>query len=265
MVLSVLTAFVSRPAASADPVLAPDMARILAAGELRIATYAGEFPPFFSTAGDGSLVGLDVELARDLAAKLGVRPTFVRTANTWDESVELVFRGEADVGISALSRTLARARRVAFTRPYLTLHQTLLVNRLRAKTRDSTARGPEGLDRADARVGALAGTSFVEFLQLTFPAARRRTYERWEAGVASLLDGGIDALMGDEITTRRTLADHPEYGLRLRLVVLARPDPIVIAVHWRDRQLLHWLNLYLEMAAERGFLEELQRRYLQRE
>jgi ABC-type amino acid transport substrate-binding protein len=249
------------PHPQAVPAEPPDLARLRRAGEIRIAMYAGEFPPFFATGPDGEPVGLDADLARDIAARLGVRPRFLRTAASWDATVAMVQRGEADIAVSALSRTLGRAERIAFSPPYATLHQVLLLNRLSA-AQLGAEREPHGsLDRPEARIGALAGTAFVEFLRGAFPNATARVVERWDEGVADLIEGRIDALLGDEINTAATLRQRPDYGLLLRPVVLPQPDRLAVAVGWQDLHLRYWLELYVATAQESGFLDRLLARY----
>src|ERR1700719_3118989 len=54
--------------------------QIQKAGVLRIGT-TGDYKPFSYKTADGQLVGADIEMAKDLAATLGVRPEFVPT--TW--------------------------------------------------------------------------------------------------------------------------------------------------------------------------------------
>ena len=44
----------------------------------------------------GHLVGVDVTLAKEIAAQLGVKLQFVRTATTFDAVIELVKAGDAD-------------------------------------------------------------------------------------------------------------------------------------------------------------------------
>ena len=106
-----------------------DMQRILNNGKLVVAMYFEDVPPFFMTSKNGSLFGFEVDLANDIAKKLGVKVEFNRSAQTFDGLVDMVTEGKADIAISMLSNTLSRARRVRFSEPYITLHQSFLFNR----------------------------------------------------------------------------------------------------------------------------------------
>jgi polar amino acid transport system substrate-binding protein len=110
---------------------APEIQAILDRGELIVAMTAGDQPPFYYVQADGQLAGLDADLARDIASRLGVKVRFHRGPTSFNAVVELVARGGADVGISKLSRTLARAQMVRFTKPYVTFRHAILLHRLK--------------------------------------------------------------------------------------------------------------------------------------
>src|SRR5439155_17481700 len=93
--------------------LAPDIARIVARGELIVAMLGVDTPPFFYEK-NGELVGVEVDLAKAIAKELGVQVRFNRTAKSFNGVVDIVARGEADMALSKLSRTLARTQVISF-------------------------------------------------------------------------------------------------------------------------------------------------------
>jgi cyclohexadienyl dehydratase len=97
-------------------VAAPALARISASGVLRVGT-TGDYAPFSSDAG-GVLSGIDIELAQQLAAFLGVAPRFVRTS--WPALVQDLEAGRFDVAMSGISITEARRQVGDFSEPYHT-------------------------------------------------------------------------------------------------------------------------------------------------
>src|SRR5256712_11914280 len=115
------------PAAAPD-LRAPDIKASLDRGELIVAMTEGDQPPFYYVGPDGQLAGLDATLARDIASRLGVKVSFNRNPKSFNEVVELVAQGGADIAISKLSRTLVRAQMVRFTRPYVTFRHAMLLN-----------------------------------------------------------------------------------------------------------------------------------------
>ena len=105
-------------------VLAPEFARIVTRGELVVAVLGVDQPPFFEQQ-HGQLVGIDIDMAKEIAAKLGVKVRFNRDAKTFDSVVSLLANGDADMAISKLSRTLSRAQVISFSTPYIRLHRAL--------------------------------------------------------------------------------------------------------------------------------------------
>ncbi len=236
----------------------PDLRRICEQGELRVARYRGERPPFFFHR-DGEAVGFDVDLARDVAARLGVSYREMATAESFDAVVEMVASGRADVGISKLSATLGRARKVRFTGPYLTVYQALLVNRLSVPGGGDPFRV---LDAPGFVIGALAGSAYVGFAEASFRRAEVRPYREFAAMMGEVIEGRIDAALLDSARADTWRRGHREQLIRVRTTVdKTRKDPLAIAVAWEDGHLLAWLELYLETIEADGTAGVLYRRW----
>jgi polar amino acid transport system substrate-binding protein len=251
----------SAAGATADDTLPPDIARIQQAGELRVALTRDDYPPFYQTQA-GEPRGFDIELATDVAQNLNVKVKFLPLAGSWDDLVNIIATHQADVAISALSRTLPRALSVAYTQPYITLPQALLINRL--KLAELETKGPPlvRLDNPAVRIGTRQGSSYMEFAQAAFPKARIVAYEHWGQSVQALLAGDIHAVMFDALQCRRTLLANPQYALKIQLLITKYPDPFAMAVNWNDRALLHWLNVYIDTVRDEGYLQQLENQYI---
>lgn len=241
--------------------------RIRERGTITVAMFAEDVPPFFYADEQGDLVGIDPALAADIAAKLGVHLVYNRSAVTFDEVIEEVAAGRADIAISLLSDTLERAMRVSFSRSYLSVRQFMLVNRMEfARLISGTMIGgdtrmPALLDTPGARIGVVGGTSYVGFLKEDFPEATAVEFDDWTTMLAAVKSGDIVALMYDEIGNWR-LAD-PAGSLELRPVHLAgHPDTIAIALNRNDPDLKNWIDLYLGKIEGSGFLRSILDTYL---
>ncbi len=245
----------SEPAAACGQ-LPPDLERICASGLLRVARYQGQRPPFFFHRADGTWRGFDVDLARDIARRLGVAYE-ARLAASFDEVVDLVARGEADVGISKLSITLERSRRVRFSKPYMTVYQTLLVNRLAApKQADPFA----FLNRPAVRIGALEGSSYVGYAQSEFGAAEIVPQSDFSTMMLGVTESRLDAAFVDSARANTWRRNNPQRLIQVRAFVARdRKDLLAFAVHWQDTHLLAWLDLYLDQARDDGAAERLYR------
>ena len=100
VVLFLLAFSVDLGLARAQSVLPPDIERIRSSGELRVAMTADLWPPFFFLNKNKELMGLDVDLATEIARRLGVRVRFVREAKTFDEIVTMVVDRRADIAVA---------------------------------------------------------------------------------------------------------------------------------------------------------------------
>lgn len=234
------------PARPELPLRAPEIQRIVERGELVVAMNAADSPPFFQSAADGNPSGLDVDLAREIGRELGVRVRFDRRAKSFNEVVVQVSRGQADIGIGKLSRTLARAQSVLFTQPYLTLHHALLLNRVRfaeiARGRSTQAT----LQHYPGSIAVLDHSSFQDFAARNFPQAAIRPFDTWDQAVQAVRNGQVSAAYRDEFEVRRVLARDPSSALHLSAVTVRdRVDTLGVAVDPRAPALLAWLDLLL--------------------
>jgi polar amino acid transport system substrate-binding protein len=223
------------------------LAGIAARGRLVVAQYAGERFPFFFNSPDGVLLGQDVELARELARTLGVELELRRSAGTFDEVVTMVARGEADLGLSKLSATLERARRVRFSQPYLVQNEALLVNRLLS----ARTHGQEILAACrvpGARIGVVRGTSFEASLREVLPGAVAESFDRPEELLTAVVRGSLLAAYHDEVVFACLLRLRPQASLWAGLATLpGRQDRLAIAVPGDDPQLAAWVDLFIEL------------------
>ena len=244
-----------------------DMQRIIDNGKLVVAMYFEDVPPFFMTSKNGSLIGFEVDLANDIAKKLGVKVEFNRNTQTFDGLVDMVIERKADIAISMLSNTLSRAMRARFSEPYITLHQSFLINRLKiAQLKSIETKTERMLNNESIEIGVIAGTSYVAFAEKDYPRATIIPYKDWESIVKDVLNGKIYAVLYDEIEIRNWHKKNPEGALYVQTVIMEnKEDPIAFAVNPEDDQLWVWLNLYLKQIKSDGTYNKLINKYFQSE
>ena len=225
----------------------PDIERIINRGKLIVAMHSEDAPPFFMNDEKGRLYGFDVKLAKDIGEKLGVEVEFKREADTYDGVVDMIARREADIAISYLSKTLDRSMRVRFTEPYITTNLALLVNRLMAAKKKMGKSMSEILEDMDEKIGVLAASSHIGYVEELFPRAVMKTYKAFDPYIVdAVLKGKVFAGFFDEAEIKRVIRKNPELSLQLKMVILKDiQDPISIAVPWDSMHLLSWLNFYL--------------------
>lgn len=242
----------------------PDIARIKKRGEMIVAMYYEDIPLFCMRDNNNELIGIDIEIARDIAKKLGVKLTLNRDSKTFDEIVRTVANRKADIGLSSLSDTLERATTVSFTTPYWSLKQALLINRLKLsayKDHPDFKKTELLLNQAGIEIGVLEGSSYVDFAKKMFPLATIVSYPTLAQGVEDTKSAKLLAFLYDEVEVMNWNKLHPEDSLFLKSDFITRSeDTLAIAVHWQDTHLLSWLNLSIQQS-KNNFLNELKAKY----
>jgi len=87
------------------------------AGELRVCIWPAYFAVSYRNPQSNRLEGIDIDLAGEFAADLGVRPTFVDTS--FVAFMDELENDRCDVAMFSVGVTEERSRRVAFSAPYL--------------------------------------------------------------------------------------------------------------------------------------------------
>jgi ABC-type amino acid transport substrate-binding protein len=237
------------PAGAEAPVLS-DLQQVIAAGKLVVALGNEDIDPMVSVDAKGRLGGFDVDLSRALAGLLGVKAEFRRAAKTPDQIIGAVARGEADIGISLLSATAARAKHVLFTRPYARQLPTALVNRsgmLQFRGRCPTSAEVVANARKPGRVGVQLQGAAAGWIREKVPDAELAEFAGLEELFAAARAGTVMLTIQGEIPARRLLHEHPAASIQLRMCVLdARPDYIAIAVRPNAPGLARWIDAFLQ-------------------
>ena len=103
---------------------ADDLAKIKAAGTLRVGT-EGNYSPFTYRDAKGDLVGFDVEIAQEIAKRLGVKVTF--TEGPWDGLIAGLDANRYDAVINEVTITESRKTKYDFSDPYGATKAVLIV------------------------------------------------------------------------------------------------------------------------------------------
>lgn len=232
--------------------LAPDIARIVSKGELVVAMLKVDTPPFFSFNANGQWVGLEVDLAEAIAKELGVTLRINRDAGTFNAVVDILARGEADLAISKLSRTLARTQTIAFSNPYLTLNHALLLNRVNFAKISKGRALPEVIRSFDGTIGVIAKSSFAYYAKSNFPKAKIEELPTWNNVLVALQKGEITAAYRDEFEIKSVLNSDPTTSLVLRTVTLKDlEDTLGIGVSVSSPRLLAFVNEFLSQRTQK--------------
>lgn len=259
--LAVCIALSSLPAVAQSPSrpgLPRDLQSIIDAKVLRVAVTRFDLPSFHVRGPDGRLLGPEIEMAQQIGRALGVSVDFVDNAESFDSVVDYVAAGRADIGISKLSQTYNRLKRVRFSAPYVTLRHALLFNRV-AIAREAGGRPPaEVLEKYDGRLGVIAGSAYVDFAHRNFPDATVVEARNWDTAIESLLSGQVDAIYRDEFEIRRILKNKPALNVQFGSAVITDQNALLsIAICDTCTKLEAFINYHIGMTRGEFSLKEL--------
>ena len=157
-----LAAFAPTDGARAQKGVPADVLKELApTGKLRVGINTGN-SVLAQKSASGELGGISVDLARELAKRLGV-PVELNEFKAAGESVAAMAKGNLDLAFFAIEPK--RAAEVTFSPPYAVIDGAYMV------AKDSPLQTPADVDRAGIRVGVGLGSAYDLFLSRTLKNA----------------------------------------------------------------------------------------------
>jgi polar amino acid transport system substrate-binding protein len=250
--LGIIPALFISMAATAD--YSPVMEKFLKTGELRVGM-SGNQPPLNTHSRDGGLIGLEVELAKQLASAMGVEVKFVE--KPFGDLLAALDKGDVDIVMSGVSITASRTTRFAFAGPYMMSGKSVLT---KSETL-AAAHGPNAMNQPQFKFAALDNSTSKDFVEKFLPKSKLVIVKDYDAGVKLVIDDKVDGLIADMTICALSVLRYPDKGL----ATLSQPmtvEPIGIAVPANDPQLLNLLDNYLDALEELGYMKELRQVWL---
>jgi polar amino acid transport system substrate-binding protein len=133
---------------------------ILKRGELRVAVQTSG-PPFSLVDKNGERTGSSVELAKLMAQEMGVKVVFLDL--DWDGLLPALISGKADMLAADMTPTLARATKVAFTKPWIYIGPMVATKEGSKFTSTAACKAP------GARIAVLFGSTGEKLAKTVFP------------------------------------------------------------------------------------------------
>jgi len=159
-------------------------------GTLRIGL-EGSYPPFnFKDPKTGELAGYDVDVARLVAARLGLKPEFV--TNEWSAILAGLGDGRYDVIVSQVGITARRRQFFDFSRPY-TYSSPQLIVRTNEPSKVASLKDLKG-----RKLGVGQGSVFEQQAR-TVPGIEVKSYPAAPENLQDLAFGRIDAALNDSL------------------------------------------------------------------
>jgi len=222
------------------------LTRIVESGVMRVGM-SGEQPPLNMTSKTGEILGLDVALARVLAAAIGVRAEIVQVP--FPRLIDALEKDEIDLIMSGMTITAQRNLRVVFVGPYYVSGQSLL-----SKSTALLGSKPDALNEPKVRLAALRSSTSQTWAQRTVPKATLTLTQSIDEGIQLVITDQVDAFVADQEICYFAMLRHPNAGLATR----AEPftvEPIGIALPPDEPQLMNLISNYLGALEMDGALQ----------
>ena len=218
-------------------------------GTLRVGLDAS-FPPFENIQPDGNIIGLDVDIAREIATDLGVTPEFINIG--FDGLYDALLARRVDLVISGLPYDPRWTEDVQYSQSYFNAGQMLVVPNGDSNT--DTLEDLKGLtiavewgSQADMEGRRLATEiPDIQLLRVATASDAISAVSKRKAA-AAIVDGvtGANALSRD-----------------LRPVTYLTDEWYAAAVHIESRELLAAVNRTLSRLEQNGQMAKIQARWL---
>ena len=189
--------------------------------------------------------GFDVEIAKLIAAKLGIEAENI----TWKETVSanrepFIQNGEVDIVAATYTINDKRKEVIDFAGPYYEAGQDIMV----AKGNPEGITGPD--DLAGKTVCSVEGSTPAQKMRDNFPQAQLTTYDVYSKCADDLKNGNVQAVTTDNVILTGLVAGSPD-----AFELVGNPfteEPYGIGLTKGDDEFRDFINDVLEEAFEDG-------------
>ncbi|WP_428589060.1 transporter substrate-binding domain-containing protein [Pseudodesulfovibrio sp.] len=180
---------------------------IVASGTLRVGT-TGDYKPF-SFDNQGTYEGFDIAVAQSFADQLGLKLDLVKT--TWKTLMADLAADKYDIGMSGITRTIARQKAARFSQGYVMFGKTILVNKDNAARFVSLA----DVDQKGVRIGVNPGGTNEKFVKANIRNAEVVMFESNLAIPPAVADKKVDVMITDSVEALYYAATDPKLAAPL--------------------------------------------------
>ena len=196
-------------------------------------------PPYGSVDDAGKNIGFDIDLANEVAARLGVEIEFVQV--TGKTRIPMLESGKIDMLIAATTHTRKRDDVVDFTIAYFTDGQKIMVKK------DSGIGGVD--DIGTKTVATVQGTTVEQRIRELAPDARILVYQEWPQAFLAAKQGLADVVTSSVLILGKFANEDPSFEI---VGPFLSVEPIAIGVRENDSDWRDALNAALQDMARDG-------------
>ncbi len=227
---------------------------VIKRGELIVGTF-DFFPPWGYRDAQNNLVGMDVDIAKDLAEQMKVKLTLVPVPTAPDR-INFLVAGKIDVAISNFTATVERSKTITFTEPYV-IDGFGVIFRKEAKIKDWA-------DLNGKKVAVTTGSTGEILASQKAPKAQILRFDQASAALLALQQGKADAQIEDYTYTVYHAGRDPKKSFGF----IEKPfdlNPYAFGVRKNDQEWLQFLNFYIYKLHQSGKMKELYKKWFNAE
>jgi len=231
-----------------------NLQKVLERGTLRVGT-TGDFNPMsIKDPATNAYKGFDIDAMEQLAKDMGVKVEFVPAE--WATLVAGLIADRYDV-FSGSSLTIARAKTVAFTDPYVEAGTVPLVLKINADKVKTWA----DLNKKGVTVAVLLGTVFEEQAKAMFPLATIKSIEKPANGYQEVLAGRAMATITSNIEAATLVKTFPTLST-VTGAELRNKRPFAYPIAQNDPTWTTFLNNWVALKTSEGYFKTLEAKWL---
>jgi len=189
--------------------------------------------------------GFDVEIAKLIAAKLGIEADNI----TWTETVSanrepFIQNGQVDIVVATCTINDTRKQVVDFAGPYYEAGQDIMV----AKGNPEKIEGPD--DLAGKTVCSVEGSTPAQNIRDNYPEAQLTTYDVYSKCADDLKNGNVQAVTTDNVILTGLIAGSPD-----DFELVGNPfteEPYGVGLKLGDTEFRNFINDVLEESFDDG-------------
>lgn len=224
--------------------------QIMQANQVRIAV-PDDFPPFGSVGPDMALRGYDVEVAKEVAAGLGVKLDLVPVIGNY--RIPFLQTDRVDMVISSLGKNKDRALIIDFSQPYAPFFSGVYG---RPAVQVSSLEGLSG-----QTIGVAQGSlEDLEISKLPPDKLQIKRFANNSLTASALISGQVELIATGNITAAKLIRDNPDQQIENKLIM--KNSPCYIGVRKGDAELLAKVNQIIVELKQSGRLNELSQQWL---
>lgn len=192
---------------------------------------------------NGEVVGVDVDIAREIAKYLGKKLVVKDIA--FDSIINEVKTGKADFGAAGISYSDDRAKNVDFSINYAVSKQVVIVNN------NSSITNVNGISnkKIAVQLGSIADTFVTE----KYKNANVVRQKKYLAAIEDLKTGKVDCVVMDELPAKEIVSKNE--GIKILDGSLTN-DSYGMVVKKGNKELLDAINMVLQNLKDEGKIDE---------